>query len=141
MASTRLAVLYHRTIMVTERGATLSSGPRQCASSRESAGPADMDGAEAGGGCTPSRALPDAEDAGPLHQPALEAITASQRRVLGAEAAFTAGWQTLDAIDLEATLRKRVLTLQSVPVPLRSMPRTAFRAGLQLVADENSADS
>ena len=56
--------------------------------------------------------------------------TASQRRVLSAEAAFQAGLPTLDAIDLVATLRKRVSTL-----------RTAFRAGLQLVADDSFADS
>ena len=62
-------------------------------------------------------------------------------RMLSAEAAFQAGLQTLDAIDLAATLRKRVLTLQSVPVQVRSTLRTAFQAGLQLVADESSADS
>ena len=56
--------------------------------------------------------------------------TASQRRALSAEAAFQAGLPTLDAIDLVATLRKRVSTL-----------RTAFRAGLQLVADDSFADS
>ncbi|CAE7682502.1 unnamed protein product, partial [Symbiodinium microadriaticum] len=61
--------------------------------------------------------------------------------VLSAEAAFHAGLQTLDAVDLAATLRKRVLTLQSVPVQVRSTLRAAFRAGLQLVADESSAES
>ena len=67
--------------------------------------------------------------------------TASQRRVLSAEAAFRAGLQSLEAIDLAATLRRRILTLQSVPVQMRSTLRTAFRAGLQLVADASSADS
>ena len=67
--------------------------------------------------------------------------TASQRRVLSAEAAFRAGLQSLDAIDLAATLRRRILTMQSVPVQMRSTLRTAFRAGLQLVADASSADS
>ena len=67
--------------------------------------------------------------------------TASQRRVLSAEVAFRAGLQSLDAIDLAATLRRRILTLQSVPVQMRSTLRTAFRAGLQLVADASSADS
>ena len=52
-----------------------------------------------------------------------------------------AGLQTLDAVDLAATLRKRVLTLQSVPMQVRSTLRTGFRAGLQLVADESSAES
>ena len=106
--------------------ATISSGPRQRASSRESAAPADVDGAEVGA--------------------AGEAVTRHRAprlmwRMLSAEAAFQAGLQTLDAIDLAATLRKRVLTLQSVPVQVRSTLRTAFQAGLQLVADESSADS
>ena len=73
--------------------------------------------------------------------PAPEQSTASQRRVLSAEAAFHVGLQMLDAVDLAATLRKRVLTLQSVPAQVRSTLRTAFRAGLQLVADETSAES
>ncbi|CAE7215665.1 unnamed protein product [Symbiodinium sp. KB8] len=66
---------------------------------------------------------------------------AAPLQVLSAEAAFHAGLQTLDAVDLAATLRKRVLTLQSVPVQVRSTLRAAFRAGLQLVADESSAES
>ena len=65
-------------------------------------------------------------------QPGPSDSTASQRRVLSAEAAFRAGLRSLDAIDLAATLRRRVLTLQTVPVQVRSTLRTAFRAGLQL---------
>ena len=42
---------------------------------------------------------------------------------------------------LAATLRKRIFTLPSVPVQVRITLRTAFRAELQLVADESSADS
>jgi len=61
--------------------------------------------------------------------------------MLSAEPVFHAGLQMLDAIDLAATLRKCVLALQRVPVRVRSTLRTAFRAGLQLVADESSADS
>ncbi|CAE7799301.1 NSF, partial [Symbiodinium necroappetens] len=57
------------------------------------------------------------------------------------DAAFRAGLQSLDAIDLAATLCRRVLTLQTVPVQVRSTLRIAFRAGLQLIADASSADS
>ena len=97
-----------------------------------------------GGRRAHSRVPSNAEDVGPVPEadpPAPERSTASQRRVLSAEAAFHAGLQTLDAVDLAATLRKRVLTLQRVPVQVRSTLRTAFRAGLQLVADETSAES
>ena len=48
--------------------------------------------------------------------------TASQRRVLSAEAAFRAGLQSLDAIDLAATLRRRILTLQSFRFRFRFRP-------------------
>ena len=47
----------------------------------------------------------------------------------------------MDPLGLTATFRKRILTLQSVPVQVRGTLCTAFRAGLQLVADESSADS
>ena len=140
-----LPALLLRTL-VLKTLATTSSGPRQSASWRGNAAPADEAGVEVGavGAAARTHASHLMRRVGPVPEadpPAPERSTASQRRVLSAEAAFHAGLQTLDAVDLAATLRKRVLTLQSVPVQVRSTLRTAFRAGLQLVADETSAES
>ena len=64
--------------------------------------------------------------------------TAALRRVVAAEVGLRVGLASLDGIDLEATLRSRVLTLQGVPTRLRGALRTAMRAGLELISERTS---
>ena len=49
-----------------------------------------------------------------------------------AEAGLGLGLEALDAVDLQATCRERVLTLQTAPTRVRGSLRTAMRAGLRL---------
>ncbi|CAE7429060.1 unnamed protein product, partial [Symbiodinium microadriaticum] len=69
---------------------------------------------------------------------ALHSSNRSQRRVCAAETGLLTGLASFDAVDLQDTLHQRVLTLQGVPTRLRGALRTAFRAGLQLIADRES---
>ncbi|CAE7442537.1 unnamed protein product [Symbiodinium sp. CCMP2592] len=54
--------------------------------------------------------------------------------------AFQRGLASLDDISLRDEMRKRVFTLQTVPVKIRGAARTAMRAGLQLAADQASPE-
>ena len=49
-----------------------------------------------------------------------------------AEAGVRQGLASLDAVDLQATCRQRVFTLQSAPARIRGALRTAMRTGLRL---------
>ena len=69
---------------------------------------------------------------------AIPSGTAALRRVAAAEEGLRVGLASLDGIDLEATLRSRVLTLQGVPTRLRGALRTAMRAGLELISERTS---
>ena len=60
-----------------------------------------------------------------------------------AEAGMRHGFASLDAVNLQACCRQRVLTLQSAPARIRGALRTALRTGLRLavhpVAPEDAA--
>ena len=86
----------------------------------------------------PTSAQDDGHDGPALEVPAPALATAAQRRVSAAENGLLTGLASLDAVDLQDTLHQRVLTLQGVPTRLRGPLRTAFRAGLQLIADRES---
>ena len=75
---------------------------------------------------------PRRPEAASSHPAASITSTRRAQATAAVEAGLGLGLATLDAVDLQATCRQRVLTLQTAPARVRGSLRTALQTGLRL---------